>query len=105
MISTIQQMEAVYQASDKALQQLSAALQQYMQLQPQLDTLCQWYQSPQWLEAYDADAAALLPPPEELPRAVLSQDTIDELLQRNRELLTQMQALTAQAFEMETPND
>jgi len=52
----------------------------YECVRPDLKELRDYYASPEWLEDYAADEAGLLP--EGLKRGVLSQDGIDDLLER-----------------------
>ena len=58
----------------------------YESVLPELKELEAYYTSPEWQEDYAADEAGLLP--EGLKRGVLSQDGIDDLLGRFRDLKT-----------------
>ena len=56
----------------------------YASVLPELKELEDYYTSPEWKEDYEADEAGLLP--EGLKRGVLSQDGINDLLDRFRDL-------------------
>lgn len=58
----------------------------YASVLPELKELEEYYTSPEWQEDYAADEAGLLP--EGLKRGVLSQDGINDLLDRFRDLKT-----------------
>ena len=58
----------------------------YASVLPELKELEAYYPSPEWKEDYEADEAGLLP--EGLKRGVLSQDGINDLLDRFRDLKT-----------------
>ena len=58
----------------------------YESVLPELKELEDYYTSPEWQEDYAADEAGLLP--EGLKRGVLSQDGINDLLDRFRDLKT-----------------
>lgn len=58
----------------------------YASVLPELKELEDYYTSPEWQEDYAADEAGLLP--ESLKRGVLSQDGINDLLDRFRDLKT-----------------
>lgn len=58
----------------------------YQNVLPDLKELEDYYTSPEWKEDYAADEAGLLP--EGLKRSVLSQDGINDLLDRFRDLKT-----------------
>lgn len=58
----------------------------YASVLPELKELEDYYTSPEWQEDYAADEAGLLP--EGLKRGVLSQDGINDLLDRFRDLKT-----------------
>lgn len=90
-ISRIQRMEQTLDASTEAVRNLSDALAAYTTLQPQLEELIRYYESPQWLADYDADNAGLLPP--DLKRGVLSQDAVYDLLADHARLLDTMKEI------------
>lgn len=71
-------MERALNISAAAVAALEAALAQYQAALPQLAALAEYYQSPLWLVDFDADAAGHLP--KDLPRGVLSEDAIYDLL-------------------------
>ena len=92
MTKTIRHMETLYRQAAPAVEQLSAALEAYEAAIPLLKELSDWYSSPQWLAAYEADEQGLLP--KELLRGVLAQDTLYDLFSEQNHLLEQMKSLT-----------
>ena len=60
----------------------------YASVLPELKELEAYYTSPEWKEDYEADEAGLLP--DGLKRGVLSQDGISDLLDRFRDLKTDL---------------
>ncbi len=92
MIETIRLMEEKYNQAAPALEQLSAALDAYENALPLLKELIDWYSSPDWMKAYEADEKGLLP--SELHRGVLAEDTLYDLLSNHTRLLQQMKLLT-----------
>ena len=92
MTETIRHMETLYRQAAPAVEQLSAALEAYEAALPLLKELSDWYNSPQWLAAYEADEQGLLP--KDLLRGVLAQDTLYDLFCQQSELLKQMKSLT-----------
>lgn len=79
--------------ADAALRQLQQALTRYQAALPLLKRLEEYYQSPLWLADWDADHQGLLPPG--LPRGVLSQDGLYDLLCEQQTLHRQLSALLA----------
>lgn len=70
---------------EQALNKAAPALQV---LQETLPKLTAYYQSPLWMEDYDADGAGKLP--DDLRRGVLSQDAVYDLLEKWNELKEKM---------------
>lgn len=60
-IERIRHMEQTLDTVSEAVQHLSDALDAYTAVQPQLEELIRYYESPQWLADYDADNAGLIP--------------------------------------------
>ena len=98
-IERIKEMEACLDASEKAIQGLSKALELFESVQPQFRKLCDYYSSDQWVEDYEDDENGKLPA--DLKRGVLSQDTVYDLITENRELLVQMLKIAASTLESE----
>lgn len=93
----IQHMESHLDAVSEAVQNLSDALEAYTAVRPRLEALTRYYESPQWLEDYDADSAGLIP--SDLKRGVLSQDAVYNLLADHQRLLDTMTQLTKEIEE------
>ena len=84
----IRHMEQTLDTVSEAVQNLSDALDAYTAVQPQMEELIRYYESPQWMADYDADNAGLIPT--DLKRGVLSEDAVYDLLaehERLKELL------------------
>ncbi len=90
-INRITEMEQKLNQSSQALQNLSAALEQYQLVRQDLEDLFAYYHSPLWLMDYDADNRGELP--KDFPRGVLSEDTIYNLEEEQRRLLALMTQL------------
>ena len=91
-IQRIQDMEQSLDLTTEAIHQLTAALEQYQTVLPQLEKLTTYMDSGQWLADYEADDAGEIPP--DLKRGVLSQDALYDLLRQNRWLLDVMEELS-----------
>ena len=91
-ITRIQEMEEIYREASAILPALQAALDAFDLLRPRLAELEAYYTSPLWQADYADDEAGKLPP--DLPRGVLSEDGIWNLLADRRSLLEQMAELT-----------
>ncbi len=90
-ITRIQDMEEIYREASAVLPALQAALDAYDLLRPRLAELEAYYTSPVWKADYaDGEAGKL---PRDLPRGVLSEDGIWNLLEDQRSLLEQMAEL------------
>ncbi len=90
-ITRIQEMEAIYREASAILPALQAALDAYELLRPRLAELEAYYTSPLWRADFADDEAGKLP--SDLPRGILSEDGIWNLLTDQHHLLTQMEAL------------
>ncbi len=87
-IDRICEMETIFQEASASLARLSGALEDYDALQPQFKKLIAYYDSPDWRADYADDEAGRLP--QDLPRGVLSEDGVWNLLTEQRRLLAQM---------------
>ena len=93
----IRHMEQTLDTVSEAVQNLSDALDAYTAVQPQMEELIRYYESPQWMADYDADNAGLIPT--DLKRGVLSEDAVYNLLTEHRRLLDAMAQLTKEIEE------
>lgn len=80
--------EEILDRLDRVAQKMERALDDYESIQDDLRILEAYYCSPEWKADYDADALGLFP--DTLKRGVLSQDGIDHMLDRYRELRDRM---------------
>lgn len=96
----IKEMEQCLDQATEALAQTEAALNAFKAAQPAIAMLEAYLGSDDWRKDLAADERGLLPP--DLKRGVLSEDGIWNLLERNRELLQQMQVLATQGLK-DTP--
>ena len=87
-ITRIQDMEESYREASAILPALQAALDAYARLRPRLAELDAYYTSPAGKADFAADEAGELPP--DLPRGVLSEDGLWDLLQMQHSLQEQM---------------
>lgn len=77
-LARIRAMEQALNEAAPAAAALLAALEAYEAVLPQLRSLAAYCESPLWLQDHDADRAGRLPA--DLPRGVLSQDALYDLL-------------------------
>ena len=96
-IERIRHMEQILGTVSKAVQNLSDAFDSYAAIQPQLEELIRYYESPQWLADYDAACAGLIP--SDLKRGVLSEDAVYDLLTEHQRLLDVMKQFTKEIEE------
>ena len=89
-IERIAHMEQIMRRAEAAVQELDRALEAFLAQQEPLRELEDYYKSALWLADYDSDSAGLLPP--ELPRGVLSEDGIYDLLAERDRLLARIRA-------------
>lgn len=87
----ITQMEHRLDRATAAVEALETAMEQYQAAQDDLAALDAYLGSPEWHADRNDDEAGRLPA--DLRRGVLSEDTIWNLLERNRELHKQIQEL------------
>lgn len=86
-------MQISLEITSAALSRLEAALDGYDAARMELDALAAYYESPDWLSDYEADERGELPA--DLPRGVLSQDAVWDLLTARDALCKRMAALAA----------
>ena len=92
-IRRISAMEGALEAAAAALTRLESALEDYNAARDSIDSLAAYYESPVWLSDYEADERGELPG--DLPRGVLSQDTLWDLFTLRDDLCRKMAALAA----------
>lgn len=83
-IERIKQMELHLDRASSAVMQLSAALDNYIDVQESISVLDEYYSSDDWKQDYADDEAGLLPP--NLRRGVLSEDAVWNLLSDTKEM-------------------
>lgn len=77
-------METVMDKVTAAVKCLNESLNQYEEVQNELAELIRYYESPQWMEDYEADCAGEIP--KDLKRGVLSEDGVYNLISERNEL-------------------
>ena len=87
-IERITEMEKRLNEARAALDGFSEALSAYADVQEELRILAAYYEGDEWRGDFEDDEAGKLP--KDLPRGVLSEDAVYDLLTDNRELLTEM---------------
>ena len=92
-IARIRGMEAALNEALTAVRGLDEALERYAAAQDAVRKLSAYYGSDDWKADFAADEAGELP--RDLPRGVLSEDGIWDVLEENRELLARMLELSA----------
>lgn len=100
-IVRICRMEESYNQISAALEALTDALNRYETILPQLTALKSYYESPLWLQDYDADRAGQFPT--DLPRGVLSQDAVYDLLETDARLREALFTLSERQKQTEEP--
>ncbi|MBR1767570.1 MAG: DUF4298 domain-containing protein [Prevotella sp.] len=83
-IERIKQMELHLDRASSAVMQLSAALDNYIDVQESISVLDEYYSNDDWKQDYADDEAGLLPP--NLRRGVLSEDAVWNLLSDTKEM-------------------
>ncbi|MBO4871235.1 MAG: DUF4298 domain-containing protein [Muribaculaceae bacterium] len=83
-IERIRLMESHLDAAVVAIEELSAALEKYIAVQPRMRALDEYLDSGEWRRDYDADEAGLLPA--DLKRGVLSEDGLFNVLDDSSQL-------------------
>ena len=89
-LTRICEMETIYKEASASLSRLRDAWEEYRTLALRLAELESYYTGPLWRADYEADEASLLP--QDLPRGVLSQDGVYDLLAQRDQLLRQITA-------------
>ena len=83
-IDRVSDMENYMKSATETLLRLSAALSSFRTVQNTIRFLDEYYHSPDWREDFEADEAGLFP--DDLPRGVLSEDGIYNLVEQNKDL-------------------
>ena len=83
-LDRIARYEQMLDRAEAAAKQVEAALEAYDSVREELKQLEAYYTSREWKADFDADAAGKLPA--DLKRGVLSEDGIDSVLERFRDL-------------------
>ena len=83
-LERIARYERILDRAEAAAKQMEDALDAWDAVRDELTELEKYYTSREWKADFDADAAGKLPP--ELKRGVLSEDGIDSVLERFRDL-------------------
>lgn len=91
-LDRIQTMEQSMHEAAAAVEALRAALEQYESVLPRLRALETYYHSPLWMADFDDDCADRLP--KTLPRGVLTEDALYDLLCDNDQLIRALSQLT-----------
>ena len=88
-ITRVTEMENNMKNAQNAILRLNTELSSFLEAQETLRHLDQYYQSKDWKEDFEADEAGLFP--DDLPRGVLSEDGIYNLLEQNKDLWERIQ--------------
>ena len=78
LITRIQEMEDRYHEVTRVLGELDMAIEEYNDFKDELATLKDYMESGQWQKDFEADEAGMVP--KDLPREVLSEDALYDLL-------------------------
>lgn len=84
-VKRIQEAEEIYTKAAETMDALESSIEEFIELQPLIKKLADYYDSPDWLNDLELDERGKLP--SDLNRGVLSEDGIYNLLERNKELL------------------
>ncbi len=90
-VECISEMEDRLNRAAAAAEALSEALDRFGEVQEDIRILEDYYQSPAWRRDFEDDEAGLIP--KDLPRGVLSEDAIYDLLTDEQELRARMREL------------
>jgi hypothetical protein len=93
-VARVAEMERRLNEATTAVAALDAALEGYRAAQQAIAELQGYYEGGRWMADFEADRAGLLPP--ELPRGVLSEDAIYDLLADRLRLREELRQLAAQ---------
>lgn len=78
LITRIKEMEDRYHEVTRVLGELDMAIEEYNDFKDELATLKDYMESGQWQKDFEADEAGMVP--KDLPREVLSEDALYDLL-------------------------
>ena len=78
LIARIKEMEDRYHEVTRVLGELDMAIEEYNDFKDELATLKDYMESGQWQKDFEADEAGLVP--KDLPREILSEDGLYDLL-------------------------
>lgn len=92
-LARIKKMEDDFNQVREVVRSLDKALTDYEAVQGRISRLEEYQESGQWLKDFEADERGELPPYMDLPRGVLSEDGLDNLLRDVHDLHSRMQAL------------
>ncbi len=81
----ISEMEKIFDKAIQAQSALKKAIEEYRELQPEIEKLEAYYSSRQWKDDFAMDERGEIPA--DIKRGVLSEDGIYNLLERNRGIL------------------
>ena len=84
-IERIKEMEAILDRATKVMDELESKLAEFEALQPDIKKLEKYYTGKVWKSDFKLDEEGKLP--KDLKRGVLSEDGIDNLLERNKTVL------------------
>lgn len=87
-IDRVRMMEARLDRCTRAAEELSRACEQWKDVAEDAHTLSDYYQYGEWMEDHEVDEAGELP--EDLPRGVLSEDSLYDFLLQQRELTKEL---------------
>ena len=96
-ITRIKKMESYLDESEAAVRELAEAADRYEALMDRYYKLEAYYESPKWMEDYEADEAGQLP--EDLRRGVLSEDSVYDLITEHNRLMTRLQRIVLKSLE------
>lgn len=102
-IERISLMEQRFARAEASLKKLREAIVQYETVKPDIEALDSYYGSDLWRLDFDADEAGKLP--KDMPRGVLSEDGLWNLLDQHRLLQQQMSQLSSDAKPANTLKD
>lgn len=91
-IERIRQMEEILDRATAKLDELEEAIAEFTKIQADIQKLEKYYTGKKWKSDLKLDEEGKLP--SDLKRGVLSEDGIDTLLERNKDLLDQVKIET-----------
>ena len=92
-LSRIKKMEDDFNRVRGVIRTLDGALADYEAVRQRISRLAGYQESGQWLSDFEADGCGELPGYPDLPRGVLSEDGLDDLLREIADVRSRMQAL------------